>query len=115
MIVTYFQAWLVAFVLTQIVEVPLYRWLAPVGWLRGFSLSLVTHPAVWYVIPPLCYRNGLHYHQMLWIAEIFAWSVEAGMLMLYGVRWYRALLVALLVNAASVLAGMAARAWLGMP
>ena len=104
-----------AFVLTQLVEVPLYRLAAPVSWLRGFSLSLVTHPAVWYVIPPLCYRNGLGYHQMLGIAEFFAWSVEAGMLMLYGVPWRRALLVALLVNAASVLVGMAARAWCGLP
>jgi len=35
--------------------------------------------------------------------------------MLYGVRWYRALLVALGANAASVLVGLAARAWFGLP
>lgn len=115
MISTYFQAWLVAFALTQLVEVPLARGLAPVSWWRAASLSAVTHPAVWYVIPPLCYGAGLGYGPMLVIAELFAWLVEAAMLMGYGVRAWRALAVSLAANGASVLAGMAARAWLGMP
>ena len=37
----YFEAWLMAFVLTQAAEVPLYVWLAPVGVARAFALSLV--------------------------------------------------------------------------
>lgn len=115
MITTYFQAWLCAFALTQLVEVPLYRRLAPVGWWRAASLSAVTHPAVWYVIPPLCYSAGLRFAQMLVVAEAFAWLGEAGLLMAYGVRARRALLVSLVANGASVLAGEAARAWLGMP
>jgi hypothetical protein len=104
-----------AFLLTQIVEVPLYRWLAPVTWPKSFSLSAVTHPAVWYVIPPLCYGWGLSYHAMIWIAELFAWSVEAAMLRGYGVRWRRALVVSLCANGASVLVGMATRSWFGWP
>jgi hypothetical protein len=112
---TYFQAWLLAFAVTQLVEVPLVRWLARLGWLRAFSLSLVTHPAVWYVIPPLCYRAGLGYSQMIWIAEAFAWLVEAAMLVAYGVRWRSALLVSLVANGASVLVGVVARTWFGMP
>lgn len=115
MITTYFEAWLVAFTLTQLVEVPLARALAPVSWWRAASLSAVTHPAVWYVLPPLCYGVGLGYGAMVLIAELFAWLVEAAMLMGYGVRPFRALAVSLVANGASVLAGMAARAWLGMP
>lgn len=115
MITTYFEAWLVAFALTQAVEMPIYRLLAPVGWWRAASLSAVTHPAVWYVIPPLCYGAGLGYQGMLIIAELFAWLVEAAMLTAFGLGRRRALLVSLCANAASVLAGMAARTWLGMP
>ncbi len=115
MITTYFEAWLVAFALTQLVEVPLYRWLAPVSWWRAGSLSAVTHPAVWYVIPPLCYGAGLGYHPMLVIAETFAWLVEAAMLVAFGVRARRALSLSLVANGASVLAGYLARAYLGMP
>lgn len=111
----YFEAWLMAFVLTQAAEVPLYVWLAPVGVARAFALSLVTHPAVWYVIPPICYRAGLTYHQMLVIDELFAWLAEAALLRAFGVRWRRALLVALVANAASVLVGVVARTWFGMP
>jgi hypothetical protein len=114
-ITTYFQAWLLAFLVTQLVEVPLYRWLGPVSWWRAASLSAVTHPAVWYVIPPLCYGGGLRYAQMMVLAEAFAWSVEAAMLIGFGVRPRRALVVSLVANAASVLVGAGARAWLGMP
>lgn len=111
----YFHAWMIAFTVTQLVEVPLYRWLAPTGWWRAFSLSLATHPAVWYVIPPLCYGAGLQYRGMLYCAEAFAWLTEALLLRLYGVRWRRALIVAALVNGASVLVGMGLRAVDWMP
>jgi hypothetical protein len=114
-ITTYFQAWLAAFLLTELVEVPLYRWLAPVSCWRAASLSAVTHPAVWYVIPPLCYGAGLRYAQMIVLAEVFAWSVEALMLIGFGVRAGRAFAVSLIANGASVLVGAIARAWLGMP
>lgn len=114
-ITTYFQAWLVAFALTQAVEMPIFRVLAPVSWWRAAALSAVTHPAVWYVIPPLCYAAGLGYQHMLIVAELFAWLAEATMLVAFGIGRRRALLVSLCANAASVLAGMAARAWLGMP
>ncbi|MEZ4366693.1 MAG: hypothetical protein R2939_10455 [Kofleriaceae bacterium] len=115
MIVTYFEAWLMAFALTQLVETPLYMWLARVGVARAFSLSLVTHPLVWYVIPPLCYGAGLSYRQMIVLDELFAWLAEAALLRLYGCRWRRALVVALVVNAASVVVGLVARAWFGLP
>ena len=112
---TYFKAWLFAFVLTQLAEVPLYWRLAPTGLARAFSLSLVTHPLVWYVIPPLCYGAGLGYRELLIIAELFAWLAEAAMLRLFGVAWPRALAVSLAANAASVAVGIIARTWFGMP
>ena len=112
---TYFKAWLLAFVLTQLAEVPLYWWLAPTDVGRGLSLSLVTHPLVWYVIPPLCYGAGLGYLDMVIVAELFAWLTEAALLRLFGVRWSRALAVSLVANAASVVVGIVARTWFGMP
>ena len=112
---TYFKAWLLAFVLTQLAEVPLYWWLAKVDVPRAFALSLVTHPVVWYVLPPLCYGAGLGHRDFLIVAEAFAWLCEAALLRLFGVRWRRALLVSLVANAASVMVGVVARTWFGMP
>jgi hypothetical protein len=112
---TYFKAWLLAFALTQLAEVPVYWWLAKITVPRAFALSLVTHPLVWYVIPPLCYGAGLDHREFLIVAELFAWLAEAAMLRLFGVSWRRALLVALLANATSVAVGVVARTWFGMP
>jgi len=112
---TYVEAWLLALALTQLAEVPVYRWLARVDVWRALSLSFVTHPLVWFVIPPLCTSAGLDYPQMIVVAELFAWTAEAALLRVYGVRWPRALLVAFAANAASVLLGMATRHWLGVP
>lgn len=115
MSLTYFQSWALAFVLTQVVEMPIYRALAPVRWARAFSLSLVTHPVVWYVFPPLCEAAGLSWGQMIWLAEAFAYLVEAAMLRGYGVRWPRAIAVSCLANTASVVAGELTRSWWGIP
>jgi hypothetical protein len=111
----YLHAWLLAFALTQLVEAPLYRLSTKISWFRALSLSAVTHPVVWFVIPPLVDGAGLEYEHMLGIAEFFAWTAEAAMLRRFGLSWSRALLTSLLVNASSVAAGLAARAWLGMP
>lgn len=115
MTLSYFQAWALAFALTQLVEVPVYRALAPVGWARAFSLSLVTHPVVWYVFPPLADAAGLTWGQMIGLAEGFAYVVEAGLLRAYGVRWPRAIAVACLANTASVAVGELVRARWGIP
>lgn len=112
---TYFQAWALAFAITQVVEVPIYRALAPVRWWQAFSLSLVTHPAVWYVFPPLGARAGLSFPQTLWLAEAFAYVTEAALLRAYGVRWWRALAVAIVANTASIIAGELLRARWGIP
>lgn len=115
MTLTYAQSWALAFAITQVVEVPIYRALAPVRWWQAFSLSLVTHPVVWYVFPPLGARAGLGWTQMLWLAEAFAYLTEAALLRAYGVRWARALAVATLANTASIVAGELIRARWGVP
>jgi hypothetical protein len=102
---TYVESWALAFALTQIIEMPIYRALAPVGWWRAFLLSAVTHPIVWYAIPPLCERAGLGYGQLLWIAEAFAYLVEAAMLRAWGLRWWRAIAVSAIANTASFAIG----------
>jgi hypothetical protein len=111
----YFTAWLAAFVVTQTIEMPLYRMLAPVSWGHAASLSTVTHPLVWFAIPPLCYSAGCNYLQMLIIAELFAWSVEGAMLRGFGIYWPRAMATSLVSNAASVVIGLTMRAWFGFP
>ena len=112
---TYFQSWALAFAITQIVEMPIYRVLAPVRWRRAFALSLVTHPVVWYAIPPLCESAGLRYAQTLWIAESFAYVVEAAMLRAWGVRWWRAIAVSAVANTASFAIGEFVRTAWGVP
>jgi hypothetical protein len=112
---TYFQSWLLAFALTQLVEMPLYRALARVTWARAFSLSLATHPAVWYVFPLLYERAALGWGATLWLGEAFAYLVEAALLRAYGVDWLRAIAVSCAANTASLLVGELIRARWGVP
>lgn len=111
----YVEAWARAFVLTQLVEVPVYLGLARVGVWRALSLSAVTHPCVWFVFPPLALHLGIAWDPMLYAAELFAWLVEAALLRGYGVRWPRALVAALAANATSVAVGELTRALWGFP
>jgi hypothetical protein len=126
-------AWLEAFALTQLVEVPVYVWLLRADglgagwrrWLWGFGASAWTHPAVWFVFPPVVFGlrawvidgpgdDAVGYGWMLGVAEAFAvlgemayWRVvSAGRL-----AWRDALRWALLANGASVLVGVLTR-WL---
>ena len=103
---TYFCRWLVAFAVTQAVEVPIYRGVGGLSWTHSFAMSWVTHPIVWYVIAPLC--QALHTSEltMFCVAEGMAWSVEAWLAHRLGITWVRAVLVALLANASSVLVGL---------
>jgi hypothetical protein len=111
----YLQWWAMAFALTEIVEMPIYRVLAPIGWRRAFLLSLATHPVVWFVIPPLADVAGLRHAQMVWVAEAFAYATEAAMLCTWRVRWWRALAVSAIANTASFAIGELVRAVWGIP
>jgi len=108
--------WLVAFLFTQAVEVPIYaRALGPTGRsLRrrialAFGASAITHPFVWFVFPRIV--DG--YWLMVACAEAFAVLAEAAYFAALGmrhpVRW------SLLANAASVTVGFTSRALFGVP
>ena len=122
-------AWLVAFVFTQCIEIPIY-----VRALRGrpvvaFGASAITHPIVWFVIPRMWVRSYLsliawsplfivrapiaRYACMVLLAESFAIAVEALYLRAFDVR--RAFAWSLLANGASVTLGLLSRAAFGWP
>ena len=67
------------------------------------------------MIPPLCELAGLRYIQLVWIAEAFAYAVEAAMLRGWGVRWRRAIVASAIANTASFATGELVRAVWGIP
>ncbi len=109
--------WLVAFAFTQVVEVPVWAvalkgrpWSHRLG--LGFAASAITHPVVWFVLPPLL-RPSLGWWGYLLIAEAFAVAVEALFLRAFGLR--DALLWAVLANGLSAGLGFTFRQLFGWP
>jgi hypothetical protein len=107
--------WLSAFVLTQVVEMPIYvRALRegsrptfeklPLALAVAFAASALTHPIVWFVIPKLVPGDWL---TMVLVAELFAITAEAVWLRAF--KLPRALAWAGFANAASVLVGIISR------
>lgn len=100
--------WFSAFLLTQIIEVPIYCWMARtlIGTRRAvfaFGASAITHPIIWFCLP---WQTG-PYVPLVVVAEVFAVVVEA----LWGRLWrvphfWKA---ALLANTASFGVGMTVR------
>jgi hypothetical protein len=110
-----FTAWLSAFAVTQLVEVPIYRRGYGAPWSAAFGASAVTHPVVWFVIfGALGHRIEMPYTTRVAIAELFAWGAEA--LFLVGVVGRpNAVAWAFVANAASVAIGFILRALFGFP
>lgn len=105
----YVAAWFRAFVLTQLVEAPIYRYVGKVPWWAALLPSAITHPFVWFVFPRLR-ELGVSYLAMCAVAELFAWGVEAAFLVLAArVPWKRAAWLSLLANASSVVVGLGLR------
>ncbi|MGE0785401.1 MAG: hypothetical protein AB7S26_06925 [Sandaracinaceae bacterium] len=114
--------WAFAFLFTQCVEMAVYtRVLDPRRPLRerlaiAFGASAITHPLVWFVIPPAIY--GIHDAlggdvdriQLYWVAiavaELFAFTAEALWLRAFGLRIALAVLASLLANGASFVLGL---------
>ncbi len=101
-------AWLAAFAVTQIVEMPIYAFaLRERGWAQrlalAFGASAVTHPFVWFLFPALIEP----YWTMVVCAEAFAVGVEALWLWAFGLTGWRAILWALVANGTSVGVGFA--------
>ena len=120
----YQELWLAAFIKTQVIEVSV-GWLT-LSWLcrqtklgskstlRNLSIltiaSTLTHPPLWFVLPPLCRRWGFSYQYYLLIGESSVFLIEA--------IWYwfallplqrsltKALLLSLLLNSMSYFVGI---------
>lgn len=110
-------AWLYAFAFTQVVEVPLYmRFVDDKSAIsrltKAFSLSLVTHPFVWFAFPRAPFPN---WYVQLAVSEAFAVFVEALLLKRFGLDTNRAFLLALFANALSLGLGLTSRALFGVP
>jgi hypothetical protein len=109
---SYLRAWLSAFLFTQLVEMPIYRRGLGVSWLAAFGASALTHPIVWFVI----FHDAVRwdYTTKAVAAELFAWLAEAAYFRFcFGRK--KALVWALLANAASVALGLISRALFGAP
>ena len=111
----YALAWLRAFLLTQLIEAPIYRRSYGASLAVALGASAITHPIVWFVFfGPLSLLAPLPYLAKLALAELFAWLVESAWLA--GVaRLPGALRYALLANLASLTVGMLTRSVFGFP
>ena len=114
------EMWLAAFVLTQLVETPIYtlaqrRDGPPAALLRrvgfAFLASALTHPVVWFVIPEIIPLE--RYTLFFVFAEGFAVFAEALLMRALGLR--HAAIWALVANASSVVVGYVIRALFGWP
>ena len=108
-------AWARAFVVTQLVEAPVYHFGfgAPVS--AALAASTLTHPIVWFVFfGPFEPLVSLSYAPRLVLAEAFAWLVEALVLRVW-TRRQGALAWSLVANGGSVAVGSALRALFGFP
>ena len=91
-------AWLFAFALTQLIEVPILERALRGNVLAAFGASAFTHPIVWFA----CTRSGDL--GTLAAAELFAWIAEALYLQMFGVK--RPFLWSLLANGTSFGVGL---------
>lgn len=107
----YLQAWFLAFVFTQMVEVPIYAVGLRVGIPAAFGASAITHPIVWFVIFPFL---PLPYVWVTIAAEAFAIAAEAAYFTLLLHR-RRAWLWSIVANGASFGTGILSRWLFGMP
>lgn len=108
-------AWLRAFLVTQAVEAPIYRFGYRATWRVALLASALTHPVVWFgFFGPFAAQEALGYWPRVLLAESFAWLAEAAWLAAT-TRRRRALAWSALANLASVAVGLLARALLGFP
>ena len=106
-------AWFSAFVVTQLIECPIYRIALKhrTGpWLWAFGASLITHPIVYFGFSAARFDS---YVSMLSWAEAFAVLAEAIYLQVLGVRF--SILWALGANILSAAIGLGLRSLIGWP
>ena len=99
------STWLVYFLVTQIIEVPIHSWPLRGNVVVAFGASALTHPILWFVIVPAL--GGVPWLWTAVLGETFAVVVEALWLRAFRVR--RAFLWSLLANGASFTLGLLAQ------
>jgi hypothetical protein len=107
------SAWLSAFLVTQVIECPVYaRALAHkrAPWIFAFSVSSITHPVIFFLFPRMWDTN---YWEMVLYAEAFAVAAEALYLSVLSVRM--SVLWAVLANGLSCAVGLTLRAAFSWP
>ncbi len=105
----YTQAWAIAFVLTLLLEAPVYTFAIEKprarAFLIGASASCITHPLLWFVVTPIVPWGSAG----MWAAvEVGVTMCEAAWLWLWGVRDRRVgavVAIALAANATSAVLG----------
>ncbi|CAK0756199.1 conserved membrane hypothetical protein [Gammaproteobacteria bacterium] len=104
-----FGEWLLAFAVSQAIEVPIYLYATRGRWYVSVLASTWTHPIVWFVFP-LITPLSWGWVGMVEAAELFAVLVEASWLAYNKIR--HALGWSLISNAASLGLGLMFRnAW----
>jgi hypothetical protein len=107
------RAWLLAFLVTVVVETPIVVWLtrqhpasAPRRTALAIFAQLATHPLVWFVFPHIV---GLTGRTSLLLSETWAWAAETAfyLVALPGLPVARAVATSALANAASIAVGLA--------
>ena len=107
-------AWLRAFGLTLLVEVPLAIWLLASVETKparraavAVLANLATHPLVWFLFPGLALGSGARFA----LSEAWAFGAEVAIYMIVWPRLSlrRAALVSLIANASSVAVGLVVR------
>lgn len=78
------KPWLIAFAVTQLVEVPIYLRATGRKWLAAFGASLITHPVVWFLLPRFWPRG--HWESLLIASALFCVAIEAAWLASWGVK-----------------------------
>ncbi len=102
--------WFRAFCFTQLIEVPIYGKLLGIRPSIAFGASMLTHPYVWFVFPPLVFGWGGNYVVMCVVAEVFAWLGETAYFAHYfGVPIKRAAVGSLVANGTSFGLGLLLR------
>ena len=108
-----FVPWLSAFVVTQLIECPIYaRALRHHRhpWALAFSVSALTHPFIFVVLPRIM---DVNYWEMVLYAEAFAVAAEAFYLSYLSVQM--SVLWALVANGLSCVVGLSLRALFTWP
>ena len=103
------RQWAVAFVLTQVVEIPVYLAFArrlPLGrrWLYAASTSAVTHPLLWFALPWHAAVTPQVHAALVVAGELGVVAAEASIGRAF--RAPRPLLAAAVANTTSVLVGL---------